>query len=150
MEKLLNLKQNDIISINQKKFDVLTKTTYVTNSSTDEYIKYILSEHNVLVVIPADEMIYIGKIVGEFESGTTFSDKISFNGFNFEKVASDYQLVKWVEFGNPQDVEGEVVWADYANDDVPEIYISCAWVPKTNTRADIVGTILKTEDIKIL
>lgn len=150
MKNLINLKQNSLIEIDGKTYEVLTKTTYVTNSSTDEYIKYILSEHNILVVIPTDEMIYLGKIVSDFESKTTFSNTINYEGIQFEKVASDYQLVKSVDYGNPQDVEGEVIWADYASDNKLETYISCAWVPKTNSRADIVGTILEAKDIKIL
>ena len=149
MKKLLNLSQNQKIKINDKEYEVISKTIYMTQSSTDEYIKYILSGHNILVVIPTDEMIYLGHIVDQFETEQNFSNEIVYENHKFEKVASDYQVVKCVEFGNPQEVEGEVVWADYACDDVPEVYISCAYVPKTKQRADIVGRILEINDIKI-
>ena len=150
MKNLINLKQNSFIEINGKKYQVLTKTTYITNSSTDEYIKYILSNHNILVVIPVDEMIYLGNIVEDFEKNMTFSKSITYKNKQFSQVASDYQIVKSVDFGNPQEVEGEVFWADYACEEDEQTYISCAYVPKTNKRADIVGTILDKNDIKIL
>lgn len=149
MKKILNLTKNQKISICGEEFEVLSKTVYMTQTSTDEYVKYILSGHKILVVIPTDNMIYLGTIVEPFEQNQTFSDEIIFNSISFSKVASDYQVVKCVEFGNPQEVEGEVVWADYANDETPETYISCAYVPKTNSRADIVGKILEIGDIKI-
>ncbi len=149
MEKLLNLVKNQKIFINGEEFEVLSKTIYITQSSTDEYIKYILSAHKILVVIPTDEMIYIGEIVEPFEDKHNFSKEIKYKSNIFKKIASDYQVVKCVEFGNPQEVEGEVEWADYACDEMPEIYISCAFVPKINNRADIVGKIINLDNIKI-
>ena len=149
MEKVLNLSQNQKISIKNEQFEVLSKTSYITATSSDMYFKYILSGHKILVVIPTDNMIYLGKIVKEFENNQTFSDSIDYDNHTYFKVASDYQIVKCVEFGNPQDVEGEVLWADYLCEEIPETYISCAYVPKTNSRADIVGEIITADDISI-
>ena len=127
----------------------LYSTFRPTNSYANVYFKYILSGHKILVVIPTDNMIYLGKIVKEFENNQIFSDSIDYNNHTYFKIASDYQIVKCVEFGNPQDVEGEVLWADYLCEEVPETYISCAYVPKTNSRADIVGEIITTDGISI-
>lgn len=149
-DKLLSLKQNDKIEINGNVFDVLSKTTYMTLDSTDEYVKYILSGHKVLVVIPADELVYLGEIASDFEKGKTFSKSLEHNGKIFTQIASDYQVVKLVEFGDPREVEGEVLWADYTCDDDEHTYISCAYVPKTDSRADIVGIVIDAKNINIL
>lgn len=150
MKNLVNLKQNSHIKINNTTYEVLSKTSYMTMSSQDVYYKYILTDHNILVVIPTDEVVYMGKIVEDFEQGLNFSQTITYEGNVYEQVASDYQVVKSVEYGNPQEVEGEVVWADYQNEDIEQTYISCAWVYKTNKRADIVGTMLTPEQIQLV
>ncbi len=149
MNKFLNFKHNQEIVICGKRFKVLSKTTYITMSSEDEYVKYILSGHKILVVIPTDQMMYLGEIKKPFELGKNFADTLEFEGFVFEQVASDYQVVMCVEFGNPQEVEGEVLWADYVCEQKPETYISCAYVPKTDDRADIVGKIIEPSDIEL-
>lgn len=149
-DKLLCLEQNDKIEICGNVFDVLSKTTYMTLDSTDEYVKYILSGHRILVVIPADEFVYLGEIVSDFEKGKMFSKELEYNGKTFTQIASDYQVVKFVEFGDPREVEGEVLWADYTCDDDENTYISCAYVPKTDSRADIVGLVVDAKNIKKL
>lgn len=146
---LLNLKENQDIIIFGEIYSVLSKTVYVTEESADEYIKYLLSGHKVLVVIPSDNLIYFGGMQKEFEEGNHFSEYLYFEGVKFNKVASDYQLVKCVEFGDPRNVEGEVFWADYQSTEINDIYISCAFVLKTNKRADIVAKILTNSDITL-
>lgn len=146
LNELLNLKENQEIVFNDAKYEVLSKTVYVTESQDDEYVKYILTAHKILVVIPTDKIAYVGEIVEPFESEMQFSEKLIFDNAEFEKVASDYQLVKRVEFGNVNQVEGEVVWADYLSEAKPEVYISCAYVQKTKKRADIVAKIIVVED----
>ena len=145
--ELLNLKQNEKIDIDGSVFEVLSKTSYTTLQSTDEYVKYILSNHKILVVIPADEFIYLGDVVVNFETGKTFSATLEYEGKVFEQIASDYQVVKAVEFGDPREVEGEVLWADYSCEADENVYISCAYVPKTNSRADIVGLVVDSNNI---
>ena len=41
IKNLLNLAKNQKISIKGEEFKVISKTIYMTQSSTDEYVKYI-------------------------------------------------------------------------------------------------------------
>ena len=65
MEELINkLKENTKIIIKTEEYTVKTKTWYsIKEDEATLYIKCELSNDKVLVVIPEDELIYIGEVI---------------------------------------------------------------------------------------
>ncbi len=91
---------------------------YATQSEPEiTYAKVLLEEHNVLVLIPSDNIIYLGHNEGRIPEFDSFKKTVRFAGKEFKQVAHDYQLVSRVEFGSLLDVEGEVEFWDYEAED---------------------------------
>lgn len=65
MKDLINkINQNTKMSIKGKEYIIKTKTWYsIEEDKTASYIKCELSDDNVLVIIPDDELIYVGKVI---------------------------------------------------------------------------------------
>ena len=148
MNKLLEtIKENSIISIENKKYKVLGKVFYTTqNDHNSTYAKILLENHNVLVLSPMDNIAYFGKNEGQLQSFDSLDTIIEYNGKLFNQVNHDYQIVLKIEFGSPIEVEGEVEFWDYECDD--EI-ISIAKVSRDNSRADVVAQYISLENIEI-
>ena len=69
MERLINgLLENGQIMIRNKQYIVKTKTWYTIEEDTStSYVKCELSDNKVLVIIPDDNLIYIGKVIEDIE-----------------------------------------------------------------------------------
>lgn len=135
------------ISIEDKKYKVLSKVLYVTqNESQSVYAKMILEEHYILVISPQDEIAYFGKNEGTLPEFNQYSEKVFYKGKSFKQANHDYQIVVSIEFGNPLDVEGEVEFWDYENE---SDIISVAVVSRSKVRADVVAKYISFDDIVI-
>ena len=144
-ELLGNLKENSRIVVNNKEYEILSKTHYTTDNPEDYYVKCVLSDHNVLVVIP-DELVYIGYIIDSNLYTIDDNNVLHFDGREFEYVTEGHQVVKSVEFGSDDIVEKGCNYQDYQTND--EKYImSLAILEENNERADILGTVIDVEDI---
>jgi hypothetical protein len=149
MEELINkLKENTKIIIKTEEYTVKTKTWYsIKEDEATLYIKCELSNDKVLVVIPEDELIYIGEVIENMSYEKIVEDKIKYNNILFNKTGEGHQFIRKVEFGNKEEIEGECIFEDYES---KENIISLGILPdKGNIKADVFADILSIEDIKI-
>lgn len=136
------------IEVENHKHTVLGKGYYVTQSDFKTvYAKVLLDNHYVLVVSPSDSIAYYGKNYGKLAEFDSLNNIVTFNGKNFKKVNSDYQIMTRLAFGSPLEVEGEVMYWDYEAD---EDIISIAVVSRTQERADVIAKYVDLENIKII
>lgn len=147
MKLLDKIIEGSSIIFEGNKYRVLGKGFYVTQDDPNTiYAKILLSNHNVLVISPEDNIAYFGKNVGQISDFDSFSEQIEYNQKKFTKVASDYQIMIDLSFGSPLDVEGEVAYWDYEYED--EI-ISIAVVSRTKKRADVIAKYIDLESIEV-
>jgi hypothetical protein len=145
-----SIKCNSTIEVCGKKFKVMSKALYVTETESQKwYTKIILDGHWILVIAPFDNFIYFGHIQNVFGDGDLFPDNLKYDNNIFEKVAEDYQIMKEIIFGDPLMVEGEVKFADYECGDGGTL-ISLAVVSRTKERADVIAKILTETDIIVM
>lgn len=149
MKNLINrLNQNTKIIIKGKEYMVKTKTWYsIKEDETASYIKCELSNNEVLVIIPDDELMYIGKVVEDMKYERISEDKIKYNDMIFSKMGEGNQFITSVEFGNKDEVEGKCIFEDYETENN---IISLGILPdKENDKADVYADILSIEDIEV-
>jgi hypothetical protein len=150
MEKLIeNIKESSILTIHGQNYKPVAKVHYVTSENPDnEYVKVFFEGHFVLVISPDDNYMYFGKDMGCVWKEYPTPDKFSYNGQIYSKVVMDYQLVKFVEFGNPMNSEGEVEFIDYKGKN--NSLVSIGKVMRNGKRADVVANIIDLTDIIII
>lgn len=147
-----SITQQSIIRVKGNWYKPIAKVHYITQSCPDnEYVKVFMEGHYALVISPDDEFMYFGKDVGEIPN-TPFPspEKLCYNSVEYQKIVSDYQIVKHVEFGNLLETEGEVVFTDYQNTSSENgSIISLGLIVRTQKRADIVAAIINIDDVFI-
>lgn len=150
MKTLINkLIKKTQIQIKNEKYTVKTKTWYSIEEDKDIlYIKCELSGNKVLVMIPDDELIYIGKVVENMNYERISDNIIKYNNRLYNKTGDGNQFVKRIEFGNKEQVEGKCIFEDYKSDNN---IISLGILPdKDNLKADVYAEIIGIDDIKII
>ena len=142
------INQNTSINIKNENYIVKTKTWYsIEEDKNTEYVKCELSNNIILVIIPEDNLIYIGKVITDMKYERIEEDKIKYNNLIFNKPGDGHQFVKSVEFGNKNDIEGNCIFEDYElGDNIISLGIL---TDKDNERADVYADILHLEDIQI-
>ena len=144
-----NLKENVQIQIKGKEYIVKTKTWYsIEEDKTASYIKCELSNDKVLVVIPDDELIYIGTVIENMNYERIANDKIRYNNRIFNKTGEGHQFITKIEFGNEKEIEGKCIFEDYESED--NIISLGILSDKDNIRADVYADILNIDDIKVI
>lgn len=149
MKDLINkINENEKISIKGKEYIIKTKTWYsIEEDKTVSYIKCELSEDNVLVIIPDDELIYIGKVIENMNYERLSEDMIKYNNTIFNKTGEGHQFITKIEFGNEDQVEGKCIFEDYeAKNNIISLGIL---TDKGNIRADVYADILDIQDVNI-
>lgn len=149
MKSLINkINENEKISIKGKEYIIKTKTWYsIEEDKTVSYIKCELSEDNVLVIIPDDELIYIGKVIENMNYERLLEDMIKYNNTIFNKTGEGHQFITKIEFGNEDQVEGKCIFEDYeAKNNIISLGIL---TDKENIRADVYADILDIQDVNI-
>lgn len=145
MKNLINkLNKNTQIQIKEDKIVVKTKTWYSIEEDTSaSYVKCELSNNKVLVIIPDDELIYVGRVIENMNYERLSDDSITYNNRLFNKT-----FITKVEFGSIEEVEGKCIFEDYESE---SNIISLGILPdKENVRADVYAEILNLDDIKII
>lgn len=149
MERVIS-KLNKNIKINIKCIEYIVKTKTWYSIEEDENVSYVkceLSNDKVLVIIPDDELVYIGRIIDNMKYERISEDTIKYNDILFTKVGDGHQFITKIEFGNENEVEGKCIFEDYESENN---IISLGILPeKENTRADVYADILNIEDIEI-
>ncbi len=150
MKNLINkLNKDTQIQINGEKSTIKTKTWYsIEEDMTASYVKCELSNNKVLVIIPDDELIYIGCVIENMNYEILSDDSISYNNRVFNKTGLGHQFIMKIEFGNEEEVEGNCIFEDYESDS--NIISLGILTDKNNIKADVYAEILKLDDIKII
>ncbi len=148
MEKLINsLSENKQIRIKNEQYTVKTKTWYtIEEDTTTSYIKCELSGNKALVIIPEDNLIYIGKVIENMKYEKISEDKIKYNNIIFNKTGEGHQFIVKIEFGDVEVVEGRCIFEDY---EAGNNIISLGILTDKNIRADVYADIITVEDIEI-
>lgn len=148
-ELISKLNQNVQIIIKGKEYIVKTKTWYsIEEDDTALYVKCELSNDKVLVIIPDDELIYVGKIIENMKYERISENIIKYNNMIFKKTGDGHQFIKNIEFGDENQVEGKCIFEDF---EAESNIISLGILPdKKNEKADVYADILSIEDIEIL
>ena len=149
MENLISkLNKNTQIIVKGEEYIVKTKTKYsIEEDKTTSYVKCELSNNKVLVIIPKDELIYIGRVIENMIYEKISEDTIKYNDKLFRKAGEGHQFITKIEFGNENEVEGKCIFEDYETENN---IISLGILPdKDNVRADVYANILNIEDIEI-
>lgn len=148
MEKLINsLSENKQIRIKNEQYIVKTKTWYtIEEDTTTSYIKCELSGNKALVIIPEDNLIYIGKVIENMKYEKISNDKIKYNNIIFNKTGEGHQFIVNIEFGDEEVVEGQCIFEDY---EAGNNIISLGILTDKNMRADVYADIITVEDIEI-
>ncbi|MBR2248412.1 MAG: hypothetical protein IJ880_15540 [Bacilli bacterium] len=150
MDELINnLNLNTNIQIKDEIYEVKTKTWYsIEEDNKASYIKCELSNNKVLVIIPDDDLIYIGNIVEEMDYERISNEAIKYEDKIFTRTGDGHQFITKIEFGSKDEVEGKCIFEDYESDNN---IISLGILPeKDNLRADVFADILDLNDIKII
>lgn len=150
MKDLINkLNQNTKIDIKGDNYIVKTKTWYtIEEDETASYIKCELTNNKVLVIIPDDELVYIGKVIENMKYERISEDIIKYNNLVFNKTGEGHQFITKIEFGGKDEVEGKCIFEDYEADN--NIISLGILTEKENIRADVYADILNLEDIIVL
>lgn len=148
MESLINnLKQNVRVIIKGEDYTVKTKTWYsIEEDNKTSYVKCELSGDKVLVIIPDDNLIYIGSVIENMDYKKISDDKIKYNDVLFNKTGEGHQFITNIEFGNKDEVEGKCIFEDY---EYKDNIISLGILTDKGVRADVYADVLGIEDIVI-
>ncbi len=135
------------VEIQDKEYSILAEGTYVTKSESDmPYKKYKLNDKKVLVVSEKEDFAYFGEDLGDLgiEPG---AKAVHYKDKEFRLNTTDSQILKNVEFGNP---ESNVNFWDYEAVDDKDYLISIGLDEKTGKRSDVVGRIVSKRDINFI
>ena len=147
-ELLDNLTEGKVICINNIEYIIKTKTWYsIQEDKTARYIKCELSNNKVLVIIPDDNLIYVGEIIKDMKYEKMSEDQIKYNGDIFNKTGEGHQYIVNIDFGNESEVEGQCTFEDYESQNN---IISLGILTDKNIRADVYADIINMEDIKVM
>ena len=147
MEELINnIKENVKININGKDYIVKTKTLYGIEEDEDAYYyKCILNTGDTLVIIPDDDLIYIGKEIENLKFRRPEESVLFYNENLFVKVGDGNLFIKNIEFGTG--IEEKCIFEDFVSQDQ---IISLGYLPDEERRADILADIIDIKNIKVV
>jgi|GEM_PF-3173482 len=107
-------------------------------------IKYFFENGKSLLIIPDENIAYLGINHGQIKEFDNFPPEVIFNGEKMKQVNADYQIEVEKIFGW---TEGECQFWDYESND-ENMFISTAILTKTNQRADVILNRIDTNSIK--
>ena len=147
MKKLISkIKKGTAISIKGIKYNVKTKTWYsIEEDKNAVYLKCELSNNKVLVIIPDDDLIYIGEVIENMQYERKSENEIRFENRIFHKTGDGKQFSLNIEFGEKNQVEGKCIFEDYENEN--NIISLGILTDRANKRADVYAEILNLEEL---
>lgn len=152
MDKLIkSITKDSLIKVKDIAYKPIAKVFYATQGNPEtEYVKVFMEGHFALVISPKDNFMYFGKDEGCVSESFPTPDVLFYDNKEYRKSAEDYQIVKYVEFGNLLETEGEVAFIDYDGVTNPDTLLSVGLVVRTRTRADILADVIELKDITVL
>lgn len=150
MEEFINnIKQGTKLIIKNSEYIVKTKTWYtIEEDNSASYIKCELSHNKVLVVIPDDDLIYIGEVIPNMKYERISNEELIYNDTKYNKTGDGHQYITNIEFGNEDEVEGKCEFEDFESEN--NIISLGILTDKDNIKADVYAEILEIEDISIM
>ena len=146
-ELVKKLSENIKITVKGEEYIVISKAFYTIEEDNNvEYIKCKLNKHKMLVIIPSDELMYIGFEDNNLGWKLLDDENILVNGIKYKKVGAGNQIVKSVEFGEDKYVEKECDFIDYEAEDGKTV-ISLSVLKENNERSDIIAEIISLDDL---
>lgn len=147
-EIIENIRKNNVIVIKNKKYTVKSKTWYsIVEDESASYIKCELSEDKVLVIIPSDNIIYVGEVIENMNYQKIDDETIEYKNERFIKVGDGHQYIKNIEFGDENLIEGKCTFADY---DGENHVISLGYLEDKKIEADVYALKLVASDIEFI
>lgn len=146
LELLQSITTNTKLTIKDQIYTVHSKTKYTTEEDPSTYYyKFELSGEKVLVIIPNDDLIYLGEVIPNMQYRLLSDDELEYNHETYHRTGSGHQYIVEIEFGNPSGVEGKCEFEDFESD----IHVISLGILEHNKRADILADILSIDDVKI-
>lgn len=148
MEELINnIKENVKVIINGKEYIVKTKTLYgIKEDEEAYYYKCIMNTGDTLVIIPDDNLIYIGNEIEDMKYERPAIDRLIYNDKIYHKTGEGNQYIKNIDFGT--DVEGNCRFEDFESE---KQIISLGFLTDENNKiADVLADIIGIDDIKFI
>lgn len=143
-----NITENAKITIKEKEYIVKTKTFYTIEEDKEvSYVKCELSDGKCLVIIPDDELIYVGEVIPNLEYNRIEKDRLEYKGVVFNKTGEGHQFITNIEFGSENEVEGKCIFEDFESE--KNIISLGILTDKNDKKADVYAEILNMNDIKI-
>ena len=150
-EFIESLVEGSKVSILSKEYIVIGCVDYVAlGRPTTVHTKVFFDNKQVLVLSASSNFACFGRDLGAITENDSFDQNIIFEGNNYDFQNSDYQVVKFVRFGSPTELEGEVEYWDYQGTNDPKLQISFAKVSRTGKRSDVVAVELSKDDFYIV
>lgn len=148
-ELIRDIKENTHIKVGNEEYIIKTKTWYsLLEDDSALYLKCELSNGKVLVIIPDDELMYIGSIIDNMEYNKISDNTIEYKNEVFNKTGDGHQYITEIEFGDENQVEGKCTFEDYESEN--HIISLGVLTDKNNIRADVYATIIELNDIAII
>lgn len=148
MNHLLSIQANNKLTIDNNTYDIISKTSYsLQNDPSAHYLKINLSDSKTLVIIPDDNIAYLGEIIPNLSYQRLNDDELIFNHAKYHKTGAGYQIISKIEFGNPDEVEGECIFEDFESEDGRIISLG---IFANGQRADIVAQFIQPDDIGVI
>lgn len=143
-----NLHQGTVIQIKNQNYSVKTKTFYTLEEDKQvSYVKCELSDNKVLVIIPEDNCMYIGKVIKNMNCERKNDNTLIYENEEYQKTGNGHQMIVNIEFGNVDEVEGICEFEDYESENK---MISLGVLTDKNERADVYAEFITLEDIKLI
>lgn len=148
MNHLLSIQANNKLTIDNNTYDIISKASYsLRDDSSTNYFKINLSNRKTLVIIPDDNIAYLGEIVSNLSYQRLNDNEIIFNHTKYHKTGAGYQIISEINFGNPDQVEGECIFEDFESEDGHAISLG---IFANGQRADIVAQFIQPDNIEVI
>lgn len=136
------------IEILGKEYIVKTKTWYsIEEDNTASYVKCELSDNKVLVIIPDDNLMYVGEVIENLKYNRVSDSELEYMGRVYSKTGDGHQYITKIEFGSESEVEGKCTFEDFECEN--NIISLGILTDKNNFVADVYADIIEINDINL-
>lgn len=144
-ELLSQIKPDQAIIIDAKPHIVKSKTRYtIAEDHNATYYKCVLDDHQALVIIPSDELIYLGGVIPDLDYRRISDDEIEYDNQIFHYTGAGHQIVTEIVFGDPKDTEGECDFEDYES----ATRVISLGILQNGKRADVYAKKINLENVE--
>jgi len=141
--------EDSIVFIDNIKYIPYGKAIYAAKSKPDaKYVKIFFKGDYVLVAFLTDNSMYFGKDYGNLGEDLPQKNSFIYKDKEYKQTDNDYQILVKSIFGEPNSIEGEMIFYDYEPTDSSHI-ISLGLLEQTQERSDLIVKRISIEDITV-